>query len=389
MPWKATAPMDLRLEFVTRLSTGERMVDLCAEYGISKKTACKYAARYREQGIAGLGDKPRIAKVIPHKTAPEVVEVLVAERKRHRSWGPRKLKEVLEKRLDREFPAPSTIGDILMKAGLVDRRRPRRSYAPTPTKLREATGPNDVWCIDYKGQFRLGDRSYCYPLTVTDQFSRLIVCCEGMAAICDEQARDVCHHAFQHFGMPKVIRSDNGPPFASRGLAGLTKFSAYLLRVGIRLERIRPGHPQENGRHERMHRTLKQETTRPARHNLLQQQESFDAFVEEFNTVRPHEALNMKTPAEVYIRSSRTYPNRLPDLKYPTHDDVLLVGKTGMLHLPRRRTVYLASALAGHHVGLREGADGRWLVSFMNIELGHIQPLTDNFVPLDPINLNA
>ncbi len=381
--------MDLRLELVSRLATGEKLVDLCAEYGISKKTACKFLARYKSQGVAGLSDRPPIAKVIPHKTAAEVVEVLVAARKRYPSWGPKKLKEVFEKRLDRELPAASTIGDILAKAGLVDRRPPRQMYAPAPTGLRQVTKSNEVWCVDYKGQFRLGDKSYCYPLTVTDQFSRLIVCCEGMAAICDEQARDVCHHAFQHFGLPDAIRSDNGAPFASRGLASLTKFSAFLLRLGIRLERIRPGHPQENGRHERMHRTLKQETTRPARRNLLQQQECFDAFVEEFNTVRPHEALGMKTPAEVYVRSTRVYPNRLPDLTYPTHDEVLLVGKRGMLHLPRRRTVYLASALAGHQVGLREVKDGRWLVSFMNIDLGHLQPLTDNFVPLEQIILNA
>ena len=310
--------------------------------------------------------------------------IIVAERKRHPTWGPKKLKRILEQQLEREFPAASTIGDILENAGLVERRAPRRRYPPRPTGLRDPTGPNQVWCIDYKGQFQLGDRSYCYPLTMTDQFSRLIVCCEAMAAISDEQSREVCQDAFRQYGLPEAIRSDNGVPFACNGLAGLTKLSVYWMRLGIELERIRPGHPQENGRHERMHRTLKQETTRPARTNLLQQQERFDAFVEEFNTVRPHEALAMKRPTDVHTTSARAYPERLPELTYPTHDEVLLVGKTGMLHLPRSRTVYLSSALAGNPVGVRECDDGRWLVSFMSLDLGHIQPVTKNFIPLNP-----
>lgn len=384
MPWKTPAPMDLRIELMNRLATGERLIDLCIEYGISRKTGQKFRARFRQLGIVGLEDQPRAPKLIPHKTPKEVVELLVAERKRHPSWGPKKLKQVFEKKWSRELPAASTIGDILERAGLIDRRPQRRRFPSKPTGLREATTPNQVWCIDYKGQFHLGDRTYCYPLTMTDQFSRFIICCEGMAAISDEHARDVCQDAFRQYGLPEAIRSDNGVPFACNGLAGLTKLSAYWMRLGIELERIRPGHPEENGRHERMHRTLKQETTRPARQNLLQQQQRFDEFVEEFNTVRPHEALAMKCPADAFTTSSRSYPARLPELTYPTHDQVLLVGKKGMLHLPRRRTLYLSSALAGQHVGLRECDDGRDLVTFMRLDLGHILPITKNFVPLNP-----
>jgi transposase InsO family protein len=288
----------------------------------------------------------------------------------------------LEQQLERELPAHSTIGDILERAGLIHDRRPRKRFPPTPTGLREVTASNQVWCIDYKGQFQLGDRSYCYPLTITDHFSRFITCCHAMASISDEQARDVCQDVFREYGLPETIRSDNGVPFACNGLAGLTKLSVYWLRLGIKLERIRPGHPEENGRHERMHRTLKQETTRPARSNLLQQQERFDEFVDEFNTIRPHEALDMRRPADLFTSSPRPYPASLPELSYPTHDEVLIVGKTGMLHLPGRRTLYLASALAGHPVGLRECNDGRWLVSFMHLDLGHIQPTTKHFAPL-------
>lgn len=296
--------------------------------------------------------------------------------------GPRKIKEVLERRLGRPFPAPSTIGDLLAEHGLILPHRRRRRYTALPTGLREASAPNEVWCIDYKGQFRLGDGSYCYPLTITDQFSRFIVGCEGMGAIGDEAARDVCEEVFRAHGVPAVMRSDNGVPFACTGLAGLTKLSAYWLRLGITLERIRPAHPQENGRHERMHRTLKAETTRPARSNLLQQQERFDDFVEEFNTQRPHEALGMKRPADVYVPSAKKLPAFLPDPDYSTYDDVLRVGTQGLIHFPGRRQVHLSKALAGQLVGIREEGDDRWLVTFMHVDLGHVEPYSNRFTPI-------
>src|SRR4051812_36725797 len=330
--------MDLRREFIKRLATGERLTDLCREYGISRKTGSKFRRRFEELGVAGLSDQSRAPKVIPHKTPPEVEALILAERKDHPTWGPRKLKVSLELRLDgRAFPSAAAIGGILARNGLVQRRRKRLRYQPTHTTLRRATAPNDVWCIDYKGQFRLGDGTYCYPLTITDQFSRFIVCCEGMGAISDEAAREQCLETFCTYGLPNVMRSDNGVPFASTGLAGLTKLSVLWLRLGIVLERIRPASPQENGRHERMHRTLKQETTRPARTNLLQQQERFDAFVEEFNTQRPHEALDMKRPAEVFVPSQRRCPNTLPDLDYRGHDDIRLVTPEGLVNLRGRK----------------------------------------------------
>lgn len=379
MPWKAKSPVDLRTEFMNRVMKGERVADLCREYGISRKTGDKFKNRFRQLGPAGLLDQSRAPKVIPHRTPPELVALIVAERKRHPTWGPKKLKDVLETRLRRVLPAASTIGDILMRAGLVEARTPRRPVPPQPTTLREAHAPNDVWCIDYKGQFRLGDRSMCYPLTLTDQRSRFILGCEAMTAISDEAARESCEEIFRRYGLPKAIRSDNGVPFASSGLANLTQLSAYWLRLGIDLERIRPAHPEENGQHERMHRTLKFETTRPPRTNLLQQQERFDTFVEEFNHERPHEALGMKRPAQLYKPSPRKLPTTLPEPEYPEHDDVVPISRIGHIYF-RRKQVYISSALAFQYVGLREENDGRWLVTFMNLNLGHLG--NTGFIPL-------
>lgn len=373
--------MDLRMELIARLRRGEKLAELCREYGISRKTGNKFRKRFEDQGAAGLNDFSRAPKFIPHKTPTELIELVVAERKDHPTWGPRKIKEILQRRLGRPFPAPSTIGDILAVHGLIEPRRSRPRYVPRPTGLRESFAPNDIWSFDYKGQFRLGDGTYCYPLTITDHFSRFIVGCEGMGAISDEAARDVSEEVFRAHGLPSVIRSDNGVPFASTGLAGLTKLSAYWHRLDIVLERIRPAHPEENGRHERMHRTLKAETTRPARTNLLQQQERFDEFVDEFNTLRPHDALDMKRPSDFYIPSTRVHPDKLEDLEYPTHDDVLRVSPIGLVHLPGRRQVYLTKALAGQTVGIREETADRWLVTFGKLDLGHIEPHSNHFTP--------
>lgn len=358
---------------------GETVAELCREYGISRKTGDKFKQRFMRLGSLGLEDQSRAPKVIPHRTPPELVALIVGERKRHPTWGPKKLKAVLEERLRRVLPAPSTIGDILVRAGVV-KSRPRRGHVPSrPTTLRLARAPNDVWCIDYKGQFRLGDRSLCYPLTLTDQRSRFILGCEAMTAISDEEAREACEEVFARYGLPTAIRSDNGVPFASRGLANLTRLSAYWMRLGIELERIRPAHPEENGQHERMHRTLKSETTRPPRANLLQQQERFDAFVEEFNHKRPHEALDMKRPAQVYKPSPRKLPEVLSEPAYPEHDDVIAVSGVGNVYF-RRKQLYLSAALAYQHVGLREEDDGRFLVTFMALDLGHLDHL--GFTPL-------
>lgn len=256
MPWKATSPVDLRVQFISRLKAGERMSDLCRDFGISRRTGHKLKNRYEQLGAAALIDQRRAPKTIPHRTSPELEELVVSERLRHPTWGPKKLKDVLEQRTGRRLPSASTMGDILQRAGLIEARKKReRRPALGGSTLTQPAEPNDVWATDYKGHFRLGDRSYCYPLTTTDLFSRYLLCCEGMPAISDSEARDSFRLIFEQHGVPCAIRSDNGVPFASSGLAGLTMLSAYFVRLGIRLERIRPGDPQENGQHERMHRT--------------------------------------------------------------------------------------------------------------------------------------
>jgi transposase InsO family protein len=365
-----------------RLYDGERLEDLCVEYDIATKTGRKFRRRFEARGQAGLVDQSRAPLHIPHKTSPELVKVIVAEREKHPTWGPKKLKVMLEKRHRRAFPAASTIGDVLTRAGLVTDRRRRSAHVRVPTTLRVAKAPNDLWCIDYKGQFRLGNGSYCYPLTVTDQFSRYLLGVEAMPAISDEAARATCEELFRQYGLPGAIRSDNGTPFASRGLAGLTKLSAYWMLLGIRLERIRPAHPEENGRHERMHRTLKDETAKPPRTNLLQQQERFDAFSVEFNEERPHEALGQRCPAEVYKPSRRAYPSVIPTPKYVGYSDVLKVSTSGSIYLGRYRQAYVTAALAGLHVGVDLQTDGRWLVSFCSLDLGYIDPVNQKLIPI-------
>lgn len=348
------------------------MTDLCREYGVSRKTGHKIWRRYQELGVAGLEDQPRAPKWRWNQMAAETAETILALRRKHPTWGPLKLKSVLESELGVTLPAASSIGNLLRRHGLATRRR-RQTHVMRPTRLRSVQVPNEVWCADYKGQFRLGDGSYCYPLTITDQHSRYLLACEGMGAISEEQAREVFQDVLREHGLPGAIRTDNGVPFATTGLAGLSKLTVYWRLLGIQHERIRPAHPEENGRHERMHRTLKAETTRPAQPNLLRQQESFDAFIEVFNTKRPHEALDMRRPADVYQASPRPYPSTLPEPEYPLHDDTLFVSKSGHLRVPGMGSFFLTRALTGQPVGIREGQDGSWLVSFLDLDLGYIE----------------
>lgn len=383
VPWKTRSPVDLRIELMRRLYDGERMRDLCVEYGISEKTGRKFRRRFEESGNAGLVDRTRAPLHIPHKTRPELAKLILAAREQHPTWGPKKLKVLLEKRYGRDFPAPSTIGDVLARAGLVTPRARQRAMPRVPSSLQVAKAPNDIWCIDYKGQFRMGNGKYCYPLTVTDQFSRYLLGVEAMPAIADEAARDSCEVLFRRYGLPRAIRSDNGAPFASRGLAGLTKLSAYWLLLGIRLERIRPANPQENGRHERMHRTLKAETAKPPRTNLLQQQECFDAFIDEYNEERPHEALGQRPPSTVYRASKRCYPSSIPVPPYVGCDDVLKVSASGSIYLPRLRQVYVSTALAGLPVGIETQTDGRWLLRFASLDLGYIDRAVMKLAPIE------
>ena len=376
--------MSERMVFVSRLLAGERMGDLCAEYGISRKTGYKFKSRYEALGPAGLYDVSRRPRSSPGTTPAEIRALLIEARRAHPTWGPRKLLAIVRRRHpDVQLPAPSTVGGILDREGLVTPRRRRRRVIRLGELRREPLGPNDVWCADYKGQFRLGNGRYCYPLTVTDQASRFIVACEGFESIDGDEARTVFDDRFGRYGLPHAIRTDNGAPFASRGLFGLTRLSVYWLKLGIALERIAPGKPQENGRHERMHRTLKHETTRPAAATLLGQQERFDEWVSTFNETRPHEALEQEPPATAYRPSARGYvPGSEPE--YPLHDEVRTLSPSGHVKILRGRSAtFLSSALGCERVGIRELEDGRWLVSFASLDLGWIDPTTLTLTPAD------
>jgi putative transposase len=345
--------------------------------------------RFEDFSVVGLEDQRRAPTRIPHRTSPEVTELLVALRQKHPTWGAKKLRvQLLRLHPGLVVPAASTIGELLKKRGLLQARKRRARPLVTYSPLCHAKTANDVWCVDFKGQFRLGNGRYCYPLTITDACSRMLLTCEGLDNTRGDGAQRVFEQAFRQYGLPGAIRSDNGSPFASQSIAGLSRLSVWWLRLGILLERIEPASPQQNGRHERMHRTLKAETTRPAGANMLQQQERFDRFQDVYNNVRPHEALGQVPPATFYRPSSRRFPAQLSEPLYPLHDLTLQVRPSGHLYLPGSgRTagdIFLSSALAGEHVGLRELEERVWLVSFLHMDLGLLNLATRKVEPLKP-----
>ena len=386
MPWKVSDPVSERLDFVRRWEGGERITDLCREFGISRKTAYKLKARYEEYGPRGLFDRSRAPKHIHHRTSEEVERLLLEVRRRHPTWGPKKIHGwLMLKQPGLSIPVPSTIGAVLKRHGITVTRRRKRMEIPYPAPLRTALAPNDIWCADFKGEFRVGTGQLCYPLTVTDRFSRYILRCEALEGTHTEPAKDVFDSAFREFGLPKIMRTDNGVPFAARSLWGLSKLAAHWLKLGIWPERIEPAHPEQNGQHERMHLVLKQETTRPAGANVLQQQELFDDFVDVYNNERPHEALGQRPPRQVYTPSPRQMPDLVPEPEYPLHDFVSRVCQAGDVKFCHRQPerFFLTGVLAGELVGMREVEDGRWLVTFAGLDLGHFDRRTERFEPLE------
>ena len=381
MSWKESYVVDERMKFITRYNEGERISDLCKEFGIARKTGYKFLKRYSEESLKGLLDRSRRPHRHPNETPEAIKRMILAFKERHPSWGSRKLEiELTRKHTNIKFPSHSTIHEILRKYGLV---RKKRKWRPIPVyagQLTEGREPNEVWCADFKGQFRMGNRVYCYPLTITDHYSRYLLGCEGLDHTNGWGSRRVFETVFKQYGLPKIIRTDNGAPFASHGIAGLSKLSVWFMRLGIKLERIEPGHPEQNGRHERMHLTLKEETTRPPGANILQQQERFDRFMEEYNTGRPHEGLGMKYPSDLYVPSEQIYPKELPEQNYPLHDLTRKVGPSGHVTMfARRKHVFIGSALGGETLGLREVADKRWLISFCDLDLGYVDEKANVF----------
>ena len=372
MPWKECSVTQERLRFVARLLDGEGMSEVCRDFGISRKTGYKIFNRYRDQGLEALTDRSR-RPVRYANQLPDQVERLIVDLKRDKPhWGARKIRELLVRKLagDVRLPARSTVHAVLDRHGLVNRARIRRNRA-NGTPLSAGANPNDLWCADFKGEFKLGNGRYCYPLTVSDHAARYLLLCEAFESTREAPVIEAFQRLFRDRGLPVAIRSDNGLPFASpNGLYNLSRLSVWWLRLGIAIERIKPGHPQQNGRHERMHLTLKKEATRPPGLNSLQQQARFDASVREFNAERPHEALAMRCPAEFYTASPRPYDG-LPELQYPWHDRDILVTACGRICMHRKK-INISTVLAGQKLGIREVDDGIWLVSFMHYDLGYI-----------------
>jgi putative transposase len=383
MPWKESVIMNERMKFIGRLLEGEKMTELCCEFGISRKTGYKFWQRFKSVGLHGLTDRSRRPRRHANQLPMQIEKEIVRIKHDKPSWGAPKIRAIIKRKYPEvKTPAKSTIHCILDRHGLVTHRKTRRRFKAQGTPLITHRNPNDLWCADYKGEFMLSDRRYCYPLTITDFSSRYILACDALESNKEDYAFTVFENTFQRYGIPKTIRTDNGVPFASiSALFGLSKLSVWWLRLGIAIERIRPGAPQQNGRHERMHLTLKKETTKPPGNNLLQQQEKFDIFIDEFNHQRPHQALDMKYPYERYSSSDRPYSG-LPELTYPFHDRSIVVTRCGRICINRIK-VNLSVVFAGQLVGVKEVNDGIWLVSFMDYDLGYFDEETKSLEPLD------
>jgi len=363
--------MDERLKFVRdALSDRFTMSELCARYGVSRRVGYKWLARYDAEGRRGLADRSRAPHRCPHKLADPITELLVAAREAHPHWGARKLLAYLAPRHPaiEGWPAPSTAADLLARRGLVQHRRRRRAPVHPGVVRPDTAAPNDLWTADFKGQFRTGDGAYCYPLTIADYHSRFLLTCHGLLSTETVTAKPVFERAFREFGLPVAIRTDNGVPFATQAIHGLSYLNVWWLRLGIVHQRIRPGCPQENGAHERMHRTLKRQAVKPVRATCAAQQRNFDAFRREYNTERPHERLGQQPPASRYRPSPRPYPERLTPLEYPGHFVVKKVTTGGTFRF-RDRLLYLARAMVDQTIGLEETDDGVWAIHFNTVLL--------------------
>lgn len=373
MPWKEASPVDQRMQFIADyLRESLSLSELCGMYEVSRKTGYKWIDRYLHQGPVGLEEHSRRPWRSPNQTSEEIVAALLEARRHHPSWGGKKLLALLHKRHPEwALPGRSTACDILSRHGLVPRRRWRRRIGHPGQPATQILAPNDVWSVDFKGQFRTGDGRYCYPLTVADGFSRYLLGCQALPSTAGAGAKPVFTRLFHEYGLPRRIRSDNGVPFATTTLARLSTLSAWWVRLGILPELIEPGHPEQNGRHERMHRTLKAETARPAAGSLAAQQRRFNRFRHEFNFERPHEALDQETPAACYTASPRPMPERLPPLEYPDRFEVRYVSANGGMRW-NARWVNVSIVCVGEYVGLEEIADGIWNVYFGPLKLGRL-----------------
>jgi putative transposase len=384
MPWTETRTMDQRCQFVMAYQSGHfEMSELCRIYGVSRPTGYKWIERFREEGLLGLQDRSRAAHHCPHRMSDAVAQWLLDERRAHVHWGPRKLLRRYRNAHAQPGPSRSAIAALLHRHGLSKPRRRRAMRAQGGAGVQAPAAANDLWTIDFKGHFRTGDQRWCYPLTVMDGASRYLLECHGEPRIQGLRVQQRMRGLFEQFGLPCAIHSDNGSPFAGTGLTGLSRLSVSWLKLGIRLHRSRPGCPQDNGAHERMHRTLKAETTRPAAASLRSQQRRFEHFKHQYNDERPHEALNDQTPSQLYRPSRRAYPDRLEPVHYPGHFEERAVRTDGTIKW-RGQLLFVSSALCAERVGLEEIDEGIWSLWFMTHLLGRmdVRTMKITYVPV-------
>ena len=373
MPWEVTGPVKERTRFIELYLTGlYTITELAERFGVSRQKLYKWLARHNVDGMKGLADRSRAPLHIPHRTTDDVAERMIEFRRRFPFMGPRKIitrLTELDPKID--WPAPSTAGDILRHANLVQQRE-RGSPPAHPLRVRsEPTEPNDLMTVDYKGHFFLGNHCYCYPLTVVDHVSRYLLACDAYPSNEGAHTRRAFERIFRKYGLPRAILSDNGSPFGSPGLARLSRLSLWWIRLGIRIERIVPGHPEQNGAHERMHRTLKAKTTRPPEQTMDRQQKRFDEFRHVYNAERPHEALGQKRPTTIYRPSPRPYPESLPPIEYAGHLETRKIDCRGMMRWKHER-IFTSKTLTGEWVGLEEIDDGIWSLYYGPVLLARL-----------------
>lgn len=382
MPWRTTGVLEERLKFLAAYLVGEESVaELARRFGISRKTAHKFLARYGRAGLAGLADRPRAPHTHPGAIAPPIVTLILEARRAHPRWGARKLLPYLVRRYPGLWlPAASTTSRLLRTHGLAARRVQRRGVVPSAAGSR-STAPNDLWCADFKGWFRAGNGERCEPLTITDHVTRFAFACELLDRPSTRHVRPVFERVFREYGLPRAVRTDNGLPFASPGLGGLTRLSAWWVRLGIRPDRIAPGKPQQNGRHERFHLTLQEAVAEPPHPTRVAQQRACHDFLHEYNYERPHESLGGQTPADRYAPSPRPYPTRLDPLEYPADWESRAVKTDGQIRW-RGQHIFVCQALVHERVGLRPTADGEWIVYFGPMGLALLDERTRKLIPL-------
>ena len=391
MSWTETCVMEQRIKFIMDVLDGTyNMSELCSYYNISRKTGYKWLDRYQQGGIEALPDRSRAPHSHPNEISRQVKEAILAVKSRFSKWGAPKIRARLEREHPNwdSYPAISTIGLFLSKQNLTCPRKRHRKATPTEPPLTSGRYVNQVWCADFKGHFKTGNGSRCNPLTISDHASRYLLCCRHVDRMSHELVKMHFERVFRRYGLPQVIRTDNGTPFSSRGLGGLSQLSYWWIRLGIYPERIEPGHPEQNGRHERIHKTLKDHTARPAAKNLSVQQQRFDKFRKEYNEYRPHEALEMRTPSECYSRSPKKFPSRLPQLWYPDHVQVKRVYPHGDIQYKGKR-LFTTECLACDYVGIEQINEDMSLLWYCDYLLGRIDHRKWQVVPAKPSRLSV